>query len=154
MIGKDSRFKSLEVGISPRVNGGEGTTLKYLSHNGPDSTNPPEYDPVKVFDRLFGAGFTAAGGYATPVVDATLALRKSVLDAVLVDLTACARRVSTADKVRLDQHTGEHPHASRTGCRDGHAAPCRRAGVQAPRQARRHRRHRRQGAARGDGPRR
>jgi hypothetical protein len=103
-IGGTSKFKSLEVGISARVNGAEGTTLKYLSHTGPDAPLPPLYDPVKVFDRMF-AGFTppAAGG-GTPVVDVTLALRKSVVDAVLPDLNALRARASAADKIRLDQH--------------------------------------------------
>jgi Protein of unknown function (DUF1552) len=105
-IGTASKFKSLEVGVSARVNGGEGTTLHYLSHTGPDSPNPPLYDPAKVFDRMF-AGFTppAVGGApATPVVDVTLALRKSVMDAVLPDINALRARASAADKVRLDQH--------------------------------------------------
>src|SRR5260221_486957 len=57
-IGKDSAFQHLPVGISTRVNGNEGTTLKYLSHNGPDNPNPPDYDPGKVFTRIFGMGFT------------------------------------------------------------------------------------------------
>jgi hypothetical protein len=106
VIGKDSKFKSLEVGISSRINGGEGTTLQYLSHNGPDSPNPPEYDPAKVYDRIFGMGFVPPGGGApsTPVVDVTLGLRRSVIDAVLADLNGLRARVSTADKVRLDQH--------------------------------------------------
>ena len=46
VIGKTTRFKSLEVGISKRVDNVEGTTLQYLSHSGPDSPNPPEYDPA------------------------------------------------------------------------------------------------------------
>jgi hypothetical protein len=106
VIGKTTRFKSLEVGISKRVVGGEGTTLHYLSHNGPDSANPPEYDPAKVFDRLLGADFVAptAGVTPAPVVDVTKALRKSVLDAVQSDLASLRLRVGTVDKTRLDQH--------------------------------------------------
>jgi Protein of unknown function (DUF1552) len=106
VIGKTTRFKSLEVGISKRVVGGEGTTLHYLSHNGPDSANPPEYDASKVFARLFGADFVppATGAPAAPVVDVTRALRKSVLDAVQADITGLKLKVGTADKTRLDQH--------------------------------------------------
>jgi hypothetical protein len=106
VIGKTTRFKSLEVGISKRIDSVEGTTLHYLSHNGPDSANPPEYDPAKVFDRLFGADFMppAAGAPATPVVDVTRALRKSVLDAVQADITGLKLKVGTADRTRLDQH--------------------------------------------------
>jgi hypothetical protein len=104
IIGSASRYKSLEVGISTRVNGNEGTTLHYLSHNGPDSPNPPEYDPTKLFDRVFGMGFTPPGASTTPVVDATLGYRKSVLDVVLGDLGRLRARVGATDKTRLDQH--------------------------------------------------
>ena len=104
VIGTQSRYKSIEVGISTRVNANEGTTLRYLSHNGPDSPNPPEYDPAKLFDRIFGTGFTPPGATATPVVDATLGYRKSVLDVVLGDLTKLRGRAGAADRRRLDQH--------------------------------------------------
>ncbi|HZY07763.1 MAG TPA: DUF1552 domain-containing protein, partial [Ilumatobacteraceae bacterium] len=78
VIGTTTRFKSLEVGVSKKVVDGEGTTLHYLSHNGPDSFNPPEYNPVNVFNRLFGTDFVPPMG-GTPVVDVTKTLRKSVL---------------------------------------------------------------------------
>jgi hypothetical protein len=104
VIGTTSRYKSLEVGISPRVNAVEGTTLRYLSHNGPDSPNPPEYDPAKLFDRIFGMGFTPPGAPTTPVVDATLGYRKSVLDVVLGDLGRLRGRAGAADRARLDRH--------------------------------------------------
>jgi hypothetical protein len=105
-IGMTTKFKSLEVGVSKRVVGGEGTTLHYLSHNGPDATNPPEYDPAKVFARIFGADFVAPapGAAPMPVVDVSKVLRKSVLDAVLADVTGLKLKVGTADKARLDQH--------------------------------------------------
>jgi hypothetical protein len=104
-IGMSTKFKSLEVGISKRVDGVEGTTLHYLSHNGPDSANPPEYDPAAVFNRLFGAGFMPPGmAPAMPVVDVSKVLKKSVLDAVQADITALKTKVGTADAARLDQH--------------------------------------------------
>jgi hypothetical protein len=101
-IGLTTKIKTLEVGISQRVNGNEGTTLKYLSHRGPDLPNPPEYDPRLVFDRLFGQGFTPPNGM--PVTDVTRALRKSVLDAVSTDVRDLRGIVGAADKRRLDQH--------------------------------------------------
>jgi hypothetical protein len=103
IIGTTSRFKSLEVGISTRINTGEGTALQYLSHSGPDSPNPPEYDVTAVFNRIFGTGFTPPDGSPT-VTDATLAFRKSVLDSVLDDITTLQMRVSAVDKVRLEKH--------------------------------------------------
>jgi hypothetical protein len=104
IIGSTSKYKSLEVGISTRINANEGTTLRYLSHSGPDSPNPPEYDPSKLFDRIFGAGFTPPGQTTTPVVDATLGYRKSVLDTVLGDFNRVRSRAGGADKARLDKH--------------------------------------------------
>jgi hypothetical protein len=103
VIGTTTRFKSLEVGVSKKVVDGEGTTLHYLSHNGPDSFNPPEYNPVNVFNRLFGTDFVPPMG-GTPVVDVTKTLRKSVLDAVLADMNTLKGRVGATDKIRLDSH--------------------------------------------------
>jgi Protein of unknown function (DUF1552) len=109
--GKLTRFKSLELGISRRVNTREGTTLQYISHNGPDSANPPSYDPAMVFDRLFGADFkppmsTTAmpGATAGGPLEQTARLRRSVLDAVARDIDSLKLRVGAADRRRLDQH--------------------------------------------------
>lgn len=93
-IGGETRFRSIEVGIQPGCVG--------LSHNGPDSVNPPETDPAKLFDRLFGGGFRAPGEEA--VEDPTLALRRSVLDSVLEDAARLSKRLGANDKRRLDQH--------------------------------------------------
>jgi hypothetical protein len=93
VIGRKSRLRSLELGVSRRVTENEGTTLLYLSHRGPDSPNPPEYDPQVVFERLVGR---------TGPADA--ALGRSVLDAVAEDARALAARVSGNDRRRLDQH--------------------------------------------------
>lgn len=100
-IGQGTRFRSLEVGISTRVINVEGTTLNYLSHNGPDSPNPPEYDPGKLFDRVFGMD---AGGLSQPLGQVSRQLRKSVLDAVMADVGELRGRVGQRDQQRLEQH--------------------------------------------------
>lgn len=102
-FGDVTRFRSLEVGISRRIVTGEGTTLRYLSHNGPDSPNPPEYSARAVFDRLFGEGFVEPGE-EVPVASLRAGLRRSVLDAVLEDVRHLEGRVGQSDKVRLEQH--------------------------------------------------
>lgn len=102
-IGKTTKFKSLEVGISQRINTSEGTGLQHLSHNGPDNPNPSVYNGAMVFDRMFGTGFMAPNT-TTPVTDVTKALRRSILDAVSLDINALKLRVSTLDRTRLDQH--------------------------------------------------
>jgi hypothetical protein len=103
VLAQPGQLKSLETGVSTRVNGNEGTTLHYLSHNGPDSPNPPEYNASTVFSRLFGNGFVAPN--SMPVTDVTKMLRRSVLDAVATDIAAVRLKVSAFDKTRLDQHT-------------------------------------------------
>ena len=92
-LGKDTRFRSLELGVRP----GTG-----LSFNGPDSKNPPEASPRRLFERLFGEGFRAPGD--APVIDPTLRLRRSVLDAVLADAARLEGKLGARDKVRLEQH--------------------------------------------------
>jgi len=96
------KFRSLEIGISKSVSTSEGTTLRYLSHNGPDNANPPEYAPAALFSRLFGAGFSAPN--QTPIIDPKLTLRRSVLDAVRDDASALKRRLGVNDQRRMDQH--------------------------------------------------
>ncbi len=91
--GKLTRFRSLEYGAEPKSG---------LSYNGPNSRNPPEQSPHKLFERIFGTGFTLPGD--TPIVDPTLSLRRSVLDAVLLDIKGLKGKVGAEDVKRLDQH--------------------------------------------------
>ena len=93
-IGNDTRFRSVEVAVEPGAKG--------LSYNSAESLNPPEANPVEIFNRLFGAGFRAPG--EEPIIDPKLALRRSVLDAVLGDANKLRQRLGMADQARLDQH--------------------------------------------------
>jgi hypothetical protein len=90
VIGRDTPFRSLELGVSRRVTENEGTTLLYMSHRGPDAPNPPEYDPQAVFRRLFGGAGAALG--------------PGVLDAAAEDARALASRLGAEDRRRMDQH--------------------------------------------------
>lgn len=92
-LGESTRFRSLEFGAEAA--GG-------LSYSGPDGRNPPETDPRRLFDRVFGGGFRKPGETVEP--DPTLRLRRSVLDAVLGDISRLKGRVGKDDKLRLDQH--------------------------------------------------
>lgn len=94
-IGDATRFRSLEVGC---YGGGWGG----ISHNGPDNVNPAETSPAALFERLFGPAFRAPGDMTA--VDPKLALRRSVLDAVMTDLRDFERGLGATDKARLDQH--------------------------------------------------
>ena len=93
-IGKDTRFRSLELGVQP-----DGISLSY---NGPHSVNPPETSPAAFFNRVFGPGFTLPGTNTEP--DPRLDLRKSVLDAISSDAKRLQARLGASDKARLDQH--------------------------------------------------
>lgn len=91
-IGAYSRFRSIEFGAY----GGDG-----LSYNGLDSKNPPETEPINLFERVFGGGFTIG---EPGVPDPKLALRQSILDAVQEDAAALNKRLGKVDRERLDQH--------------------------------------------------
>jgi hypothetical protein len=103
-VGTATPFRSIELATSSRVINGEGTTIQYISHNGPDSPNPPQIKPTAVFDRLFAGGGATGPAMAPGVTDKLRALRGSVLDTVLGDLGALQKRVGVADRARLEQH--------------------------------------------------
>lgn len=92
-IGNDSLYRSLQT---------TATGASGQSYNGPYSKNPPENDPYAFFERIFGGSFHLPGDSAA--IDPTLALRQSVLDAVLNDANALKNKVGAADKIRLDAH--------------------------------------------------
>ena len=48
-VGSETVYRSLEVGVQPDCVG--------MSFNGPNSRNPAEANPIKLFQRLFGDGF-------------------------------------------------------------------------------------------------
>jgi hypothetical protein len=92
-VGGETRFASLELGAKP----GSG-----MSHVGPNAVNPPETSPFALFERVFGGGFTLPGD--TPKVDPTLALRRSVLDAVMGDIERVQGQLGAEDAARLEAH--------------------------------------------------
>jgi hypothetical protein len=93
-IGGDTQFKSIELAVEQGARG--------LSFNGLNSRNPPESDPKELFTRLFGPTFRAPGD--EPILDPKLALRRSVLDAVMGDAAKLSQRLGQVDQRRLDQH--------------------------------------------------
>jgi len=106
-IGTTTRFKSLHLGVASTDTSDAdfGANAKSISHNGPNSPNLPEYNPIALYDRVFGAGFSP--GTAPPpanVSQVTLATRKSVLDLVAADTRALQMKLGANDRRRLDQH--------------------------------------------------
>lgn len=103
-IGTTTRFKSLHLGVASTDTSDAdfGAVAKSISHNGPNSPNLPEFDPIALYNRVFGAGFNPGGGGTT--ADVTLAKRKSVLDVVAADTRALQTKLGARDKQRLEQH--------------------------------------------------
>jgi hypothetical protein len=87
---------SLELGVSKRVTTGEGPTLAFLSHKGPDQPLPSERNPQAVYDKLFGN--------FVPPDDPSGKLRVAMLDAVSEDAKRLKNRVGKGDQLRLDAH--------------------------------------------------
>ncbi len=104
VISDGAPFRSLEVGVTPATPGGNQDSLHTVSHNGPNSRNNPEYDPRKVFSRLFG-GFEPPTDDGAAEQAARLGkVKKSVLDSILADGASLQQRLGSADRQRLEQH--------------------------------------------------
>ena len=87
------QYRSLELGMSSAVLHDFGT-WNAVSHNGPNSLNPPLRDPQKLFNQLFAIK-----------PDLTeIAQRTSVLDVVSEDTRQLSARLGKRDRERLDEH--------------------------------------------------
>jgi len=104
LIGTDTPFPDLHTGLYNFL--GNGSAYQALSHRGPDAPNYPVLDAREVYKRLFGPGSPgeARSGSGPTLVDNTLAIRKSVLDAVLSDCTALSLDLGASDRQRVEQH--------------------------------------------------
>jgi len=96
-------FKSLETGILSYTGLNMGTVSLNLAHTGPNKPLPPERDPAKLFNKLLSAGAPSSTGSGTPI-DVSNKLRRSVLDALLVEAKRLQTRVGSADAKRIDAH--------------------------------------------------
>ena len=106
VIGKHTRFPSLELGCVPSLYAGDcdsGYSCVYTTHiswRTPASPLPKEIDPRALFDRLVGA--TATGDVAARGQRKKKA--KSVLDLVLEDARALHGRLGTGDRQKLEEY--------------------------------------------------
>jgi len=104
-IHTDQPFKSLETGVLPFKGINMGTVSNNLAHRGPNDFLPPERDPAKLFNNLFGDGVpTGSGGSSGVPTDVSNTLRRSVLDAVWQDANRLKMTVGAADAKRIDSH--------------------------------------------------
>lgn len=105
VISDGAAFRSLEVGVTPATPNGPQHSLHSVSHSGPNAMLSPEFDPRKVFDRLFvDAGGPAPDDGAADQGATMARVRTSVLDAVIETGTALQQRLGTADRQRIEQH--------------------------------------------------
>jgi hypothetical protein len=93
-LGGDTLYRSIEAAVQPGAAG--------LSYVGTDLRNPPFSDPTSLFQSLFGEEFTAPGEDQEP--DPKLGVRRSILDAVMDDMSSVMNIVGAADRIRLEQH--------------------------------------------------
>jgi hypothetical protein len=90
-IGGESRFRSLQIGVSQESFG--ESIQRNMSWAGYERALPPEMIPHKLFDRLFGE---REEGWVNR--------RRSILDAVRQDATAIAKTLAPEDRARVDEH--------------------------------------------------
>ena len=90
-IGGDSRFRSLQVGVSQESFG--ESIQRNMSWSGYDRALPPEMIPHRLFDRLFGA---REEGWVNR--------KRSILDAVREDAKTLKAKLPTDDAQRVDEH--------------------------------------------------
>jgi hypothetical protein len=90
-IGGNSRFRSLQIGVSQESFG--GAIQKNMSWAGPNRPLPPEEIPHRLFDRLFGARDL---GWVNR--------KRSILDAVAKEGALLRKGLPKEDEMRLDEH--------------------------------------------------
>ena len=86
----------MQLAVSKRIVTGEGPTLQFLSHKGPDEPLSQFFNPQEAWNAMFGS-FTVPD-------DPTKPHRIASLDAIKADVERLKMRVGAADKIRLDAH--------------------------------------------------
>jgi hypothetical protein len=90
-LGSETRFRSLQVGVSQECFG--GAMQKNMSWVGPDRALPPEEIPHRLFDRVFGAKD-----------EGWVKRKRSVLDSVRQQANLLRTGLPKEDSIRLDEH--------------------------------------------------
>jgi hypothetical protein len=95
-IGNATRFRSLSATAT-------GDVRDSFSYEGGNSTNVPEYSPLRFYQRLFGDGFQDPNA-ETFTPDPRVMVRKSALSVVRDEARKLEKSVGAADRERLDQY--------------------------------------------------
>jgi hypothetical protein len=114
-LGKPTDFQSLQFGVQAFFNQGDANAKaasvnSYMIYSAPKAKVPAESDPYKMFDRIFGGGFTPPAGGMTPAagpnpaVERTRLEKKSIIDYVAGEIDDVKLRVGKEDGVKIDAH--------------------------------------------------
>ena len=90
-LGKESRFRSLQIGVCQESFG--ESIQRNMSWAGRDRPLPPEMIPHRLFDRLFGSK-----------EEYWIDRKKSILDAVSDDAKKLKSDLDQSDQLRLDEY--------------------------------------------------
>ncbi len=90
-VGNQSRFRSLQIGVSQESFG--GSMQRNMTWAAADRPLPPEEIPHKLFDRLFG---THEEGWVNR--------KRTILDAVREDAATLKKTLPKEDALRVDEH--------------------------------------------------
>jgi hypothetical protein len=90
-IGAESRFRSLQIGVSQESFG--ESIQRNMSWAGYDRPLPPEMIPHKLFDRLFGQR-----------EEGWVKRKRSILDAISEDARELRKNLPKEDELRVDEH--------------------------------------------------
>jgi Protein of unknown function (DUF1552) len=90
-IGGESRFRSLQIGVSQESFG--ESIQRNMSWSGYERALPPEMIPHKLFDRLFGER-----------EEGWINRKRSILDAVREDASTLKKQLPKGDQSRVDEH--------------------------------------------------
>ena len=90
-LGNESRFRSLQIGVSQESFG--ESMQRNMSWSGYERALPPEMIPHRLFDRLFGE---REEGWVNR--------KRSILDSVRDDASLLRKKLPTDDQARVDEH--------------------------------------------------
>lgn len=90
-LGGDSRFRSLQIGVSQESFG--ESMQRNMSWSGYERALPPEMIPHRLFDRLFGE---REEGWVNR--------KRSILDSVRQDADLLKKKLPADDQARVDEH--------------------------------------------------
>jgi hypothetical protein len=99
--GASAPFRHVYLGAMATQNNASGD--KFISYPAPGTTSPPEDDPAKAFDRLFGAG-SGAPSTSPSSPKGPDPVDVSVIDAALGDLRDLQSRLGDVEKAKLALH--------------------------------------------------